>query len=375
MIRQILADTKCHWLKLGSSSKLDKTNHSSIVSINMPWKKSKPIVSLMILLSFPSLAWEPQDDAFKIETPDTATKPAFTPGGKDVEFSNDFEWLDDFYDSFSDALDESALWLNDHFVDDCSDPTRNGSKAWARVMMGWEPRAGDWSTFPLKFKVKVNLPNLKQKVNLVFSDNEEEDFNRLPLETSRPGTDSLDKRDFSAAIQLLHKSNEHAYFRSRLGIGSAQIYARSSYRWKKKLDDDWVVSVEPSLEYYMNDGLGYRFLTQMSYFPNKNSEFRAFYSIWDREEFSTPHWKKALYHLTRFNYKSTLITGILVNGVTEPNYRDEKITLSTRWRRHALRKWLFFEVEPFIDFERQNDYDTTWGIALRVGGYFGYAHD
>lgn len=323
----------------------------------------------MIYIGFCQHTWANEDDAFRVETPN----------GNAVlskeDFSSEFEWLDDFHDSFSEALDDSALWLNDHFVDDCADPLRHNSKAWARVIMGWEPRAGDWSKFPLKFKVKVRLPNLKHKVNLVFSDNEEEDFNRLPLETSRPAADSLDKRDFSAAIQLLHKSNEHAYFRSRIGIGSAQLYGRSAYRWKKKFGDNMVLNIEPALDYYMNDGLGYRFLTELSYFPNPSTEIRTFYSIWDRKKFDTPHWKKAVYHLTKLDNKSTLITGILVDGVTKPDYRDEKVTLSTRWRRHALRKWLFFELEPFIDFERQKDYDSTWGIALRVGGYFGYAQE
>lgn len=334
----------------------------------MPVVKLRPLrlTSLMIFMGFSGCALANQSDAFEVEQVNADNTL------NDDEFSKEFEWLDEFHNTFSSALDGSALWLNDHFVDDCDDPLRHQSKAWARVMMGWEPKAGDWSKFPLKFKVKVNLPNLKHKANLVFSDNEEEDFNRLPLETSRPAADDLNKRDFSAAIQLLHKATEHAYFRSRVGIGSAQIYGRTSYRYKRSFSENWTVKVEPSLEYYMNDGAGYRFLSELSYFPDQRSEIRSFYSIWDREEFNTPYWKKAVYHLTKLDNKNTLITGILVNGVTKPDYRDEKITISTRWRRHALRKWLFFELEPFIDFERQKDYHSTWGIALRVGGYFGY---
>ena len=287
-------------------------------------------------------------------------------------YSPDFDWLDDFHDSFSGALDDSAYWLNEQFIDEEDQEVKPGAKAWARVMFGWEPKSGDWSKVPLKFKVKVNLPNLKHKMNLVFSDNEADEFNRLPLETSRPTDDTLHKREFSAAIQLLHKSTEHSYFRSRIGIGSAQLYARTSHRWKRSFDEQWTLSVEPSLEYYMNDGAGYRFLTELSYFPDQSSEFRGFYSLWDREEFASPKWKKAVYHLTKYDHYTTIITGMLVNGVTSPDYRDEKITLSTRLRRHALRKWLFFEIEPFVDFERQEDYKSRFGIALRVGGYFGY---
>lgn len=347
--------------------------------------KQKTIASLLFLISFSSLSCQnPDVRAQGNHANDSSVTDDLEPceetdqqANQDVlrheDFSNLYPWLDTFHDEFSNALDDSALWINDQFSHEQHNHNNGDSKAWARVIMGWEPKEGDLSKFPLKFRVKVKLPNLKHRVNLIFSDNETEDYGRLPLETSRPADDSLSGRDFSAAIQLLHKSDEHAYFRSRIGIGNAQIYARSSYRYKESFfDDSFVVSVEPSIDYFMEDGLGYRFLAQASYFPSSNSELRAFYSLWDREKFYTPKWKKAIYHLTKLDNKSTLITGVLVNGVKKPDYRDEKITLSTRIRRHALRRWLFFEVEPFLDFERQDDYKTRWGVALRVGGYFGY---
>jgi hypothetical protein len=333
--------------------------------MNKPRQKTALTFSLLFILGFCTCASANQSDPFEVDPcPQVAIL-------TEQDFSSEFSWLDDFHTSFSGALDDSALWLNDQFSDE-EHSERPGSKAWARLIMGWEPKTGELDKFPLKFKIKVNLPNLKHKMNLVFSDNESEDFNRLPLETSRPASDSLHGRDFGAAIQLLHKSNEHAYFRSRIGIGSGQIYGRTSYRWKKKFGDDLVLNIEPSLEYYIKDGIGYRFLTELSYFPSASSEVRGFYSIWDREDFDTPHWKKAVYHLKKWDAKTTVISGILVNGVTGPDYRDEKITFSTRIRRHTLRKWLFFELEPFVDFERQDDYARRWGIALRVGGYFGY---
>ncbi len=337
---------------------------SSILSSVAASIATSVIASLLLLLTLITNALAND------EPPSEATDDNQTLATKGHYNSNELGWLDEFHDSFSVALDDSALWLNNRFADE--EVQHTGSKAWARVIMGWEPKTGDLADFPLKFKIKVKLPNLKHNINLVFSDNEIEDFNRLPLETSRPADDSLRSRDFSAAIQLLHKVSEHAYFRSRLGIGSSQIYGRSSYRWKKKITEVLTLTVEPSLEYYVEDGLGARFLTELSYYPNDSSEIRGSYSLWDREELEEPRWKKAIYHLTKFDEKSTLISGVLVRGVTSPNYRDEKITVSTRYRRHALRKWLFFEVEPFIDYERDDDYKSRWGIALRVGGYFGY---
>lgn len=290
---------------------------------------------------------------------------------KAEDFTSELPWLDDFHNGFANILDNSTAWLNNQFdAHQQADPVK--PKAWAKLILGWEPKEGRLNKFPLKFKIKMRIPNLKNRVNLIFSDNELANHNRLPLEQARPTDENLDKKDFSAAIQLLHSTTDHSYFRSRLGIASGQIYARSAYHWQKKYKDAFSISIEPSFEYYIKDGFGYRWLTQLSYFPNDNSELRAFYSIWDRESFTHVQWKKALYHLTKLDAKSTLISGVLVNGVTGPIYRDEKVTISIRYRRHTFRRWLFYEVEPFFDFEREDNHENRFGIALRVGGYFGY---
>jgi len=45
--------------------------------------------------------------------------------------------------------------------------------------------------------------------------------------------------------------------------------------------------------------------------------------------------------------------------------------ISLRWRKNALRKWFFYEVEPFILWRRDERFSASYGIALRVEGFFG----
>ena len=48
----------------------------------------------------------------------------------------------------------------------------------------------------------------------------------------------------------------------------------------------------------------------------------------------------------------------------------DKYTLSYRYRFNALREWLFFEIEPFIEWPKDENFTTTPGIALRIEGFF-----
>ena len=48
----------------------------------------------------------------------------------------------------------------------------------------------------------------------------------------------------------------------------------------------------------------------------------------------------------------------------------DKYTLSYRYRFNAFQKWLFFEVEPFVEWPEEENYSATPGIAFRIEGFF-----
>jgi hypothetical protein len=66
------------------------------------------------------------------------------------------------------------------------------------------------------------------------------------------------------------------------------------------------------------------------------------------------------------------VLGIQVEGERngDRGFIIDNYTLSYRYRFNALREWLFFEVEPFIEFPEEENYTTTPGVALRIEGFF-----
>lgn len=153
------------------------------------------------------------------------------------------------------TMDWTANWIDGYFA--TTKQGRNKAKAWGHIIMGWEPRDGEWLNFPVKFKVQAKLPNLKNKVELILSDNEQDDFKNLPYESVRPEAYKSSQRSLGAAVRFLHASSENVRTSSRLGWGDDQVYARTQLTYRKKyLADKVTFNLQPAIEYYVVDGWG-----------------------------------------------------------------------------------------------------------------------
>jgi hypothetical protein len=58
--------------------------------------------------------------------------------------------------------------------------------------------------------------------------------------------------------------------------------------------------------------------------------------------------------------------------VTHPSHRLEAVTLSVRYRQRLWRDWLYYEVVPQLSFPREENFDITPGINLRLEMLFGH---
>ena len=165
------------------------------------------------------------------------------------------------------GMDWTANMLDGYFAED--DVGKNQAKAWGHIVFAWEPRRGklfDADNFPIKFKVKAKLPNLENKVELILSDSEDDDFQTLPYESVRPEALRLSENSLGAAIQFLSSKGENTRVSHRLGIGDGQLYARSSWLYREKLLNDTVTfNIAPAVEYYASDGWGARVLFDTGY--------------------------------------------------------------------------------------------------------------
>lgn len=279
------------------------------------------------------------------------------------------DWMEKLHSNVSDTVFQSALWFDSFFTED--DTQQQDPLATARIRLAWEPKAGDWNEYKAKFRLRVKLPHFKDKLDLILSDDDSDNINRIPLETVGTTPDINDEH-LAAAVRFVHTRTNTKIIDQRIGISSGDIFYRARYQQHFVVNKNHAFKVEPAIYYYLDDGLGARFLAEYEYQLNLQEQLRVNYSIRGSESFSGIRWKHAFYHLKQFSLADAGAIGLVVEGERNGSrgFVIDKYTLSYRYRFNAVKSWLFFDVEPFLEWPENQDYKTVPGIAFRVEGYF-----
>jgi len=282
---------------------------------------------------------------------------------------NDDYWVSSFHESVSNSVYQSAVWFDNFFIDE--ENMAKDLKTNARIRLGWKPKSGDWSDIESKFRIKVKLPNFEDKVDLIFSDDSEVEQNLLPLESVSTQTRTTEE-NFSATLRYIYKKERNKFTDTRLGISGGNIFVQARHKRRFSWNNIHDFKAEPSVSYVLNDGFGSRLLLEYNYQQDKQKQLRIDYSIRGSESFKGIKWKHGFYRLNQLNEHSASIVGIQVQGERngERGFFIDKYTLSYRYRFNKFQKWLFFEIEPFLEWSKKENYATSPGIALRVEGHF-----
>jgi hypothetical protein len=279
---------------------------------------------------------------------------------------DDLVWLDIMHQNIALSVNNSALWFDDFFALEHFSHNEK-AKGEARIRLGWEPRSRDFREFETRFKLRLKLPNFKNRADLVLSDyDDEQPDNRV----RSSGNENFNEQNrFSLALRWKH--NPQSGLSHRVGVGRRlQAFVKSRYRDSQSLSAKTTLRWQTSAYFYTSDGLGTDFSWQLDYNPAESSIFRFNNHFYYRDRSNDWLWQHSWQKLTQIDEKNALIAGVYIEGLSQPNYRLEEYLVSVRWRKNVLRDWLFYEVEPFILWRRDEGFSGSYGIALRLEGFF-----
>lgn len=290
------------------------------------------------------------------------TAPARADGGEDEHV-----WLDEMHRQIGDSVNASAQWF-DNFFSTNQQVEDEKATGHARIRLAWEPRSRDWDDFEARIRVRVKLPKLKNRVDLILADYEDEHLD----DKVRAGRAEDANRQEKFNIAFRFKRSPDSGLSHRLGIGRRlQLFAKTRYRDKFQLAPDTDLRWDASVYYYNRDGLGADTGLTLDHHWGDDMLFRFDNRFYFRDQSSDWLWQHSLQHFQQFKDNSALILGYYVEGLSRPNYRLEEYLVSTRYRQQFLRDWLFFEVEPFVLWRRAEGFSASYGVALRLEGHFG----
>ncbi|TKB46289.1 hypothetical protein [Thalassotalea mangrovi] len=279
-------------------------------------------------------------------------------------------WLEGFHGAVSDTFFNTALWFDSFFAND--EEEQANPRSLARIRLGWEPSAANWGEFTQRFRIRLRLPHLENKVDLIFSDDEADASGVESYNNELPITRDLEDERFTAALRVINRDEESSYIDTRIGISGGDIFTRARLKLQTDYTKTHAFKAEPSVYYFLDDGFGSRLYLQYAYTPKLDRQLQINYSISGSESYSGARWRHGLFYFKQHDHRRASVTNLTIEGERwgDNGFEITEYRLGYRYRVNAIRKWLFFEVEPFLLWEDDRNFDTSPGIALRVEGYF-----
>lgn len=275
-------------------------------------------------------------------------------------------WLDDMHKSISESVIDTAQWLDDFFVNKNAQEDKNALGE-VRLRLGWEPRSRDLNEFEAKLKVRVKLPNLRNKVDLILSDYEDDRDDKVSA-----GRENALNREDRFSLALRFKPRPDSGISHRIGTGRRfQYFVKSRYQKQLAVSSSTDLRYDVAAYYYNRDKLGADVGFTVDYAFEARSVLRFRNRFYYRDKSIDWLWQHSVQHLKQFDDTTAMVGGFYIEGLSRPNYHLTEYLLSLKLRKNYLREWLFFDVEPFILWRRDESFSASYGLALRVEGYFG----
>lgn len=266
-----------------------------------------------------------------------------------------------FQSKLNNMMQDTASWL-----DDIDGTSKGGASAKGYLLLGWLPRTANLDKFDTKFKVAFNLPNVNDKLALII-DNDNEDELLLDYE-SDPFKEN--QENVNVAIQYIKEFNKNYNIKTRVGVSRKQLYVRTeaSLNWQS---EDFKFELLPRIDYFYKDGWGPGLKGAVAYYLEGSTVSLS--ASWQKlENEARSRRKVGLFHVFKLDTNQLLVSGAQYNkSNNKEDISNETYYLSLRYRNLIYKSWMYFEVEPFIEFNQIRNFRREYGIALSLISYYG----
>lgn len=224
---------------------------------------------------------------------------------------------------------------------------------------------------------RVWLPGAQRRLSLLFlSRDRDDDQNSNPVtrELTEPQTGD---RGFRGTLRWAARQAHNSDLDFDVGLHSGlHAVTRARYRHLYPFTDPATWLRYTQRVYWQDpNGWGSRSLLELDHTVSAGRTVRFSSEVRYTEEYNEEGRGLGLFQgvnlFQRLSDRSAVSLGIATNARTRPNTVMDSYRLSLRYRRNIWRPWLFYEVEPFMLWSRDQGYQTVNGVVLRLETLFG----
>lgn len=278
--------------------------------------------------------------------------------------SKSTNWFDRSHQALSLRTRNAVLWFDRFFADENIDEAPASIRI--RLTSGWKTgRHRDHDGF-FRVRVKTKLPSLKERFYFELGN---EDNDSRPLDNKRLRIEEAPgENDYSAALSWLKQTTVKETLGARLGIrGGTDLYLLGYQRRFHNLSHK--IKLRLTDEAFIDKGYGFggRLIAEFLYVADDSSSLRFCSMGQLATEVEGREWRSELAYTYRLNQEEVLVGGFyLRGGFGGGRSQVDHYLFSLRLRKHLYHHFMFYEIEPFLDWPKSDRYRTDPGISLSL---------
>lgn len=283
---------------------------------------------------------------------------------------NKIGWFDRAHLLLSEGVCEQALWFDSFFGDiEENEPASSLVRLFQEVR--WHKEDG-WDFRP-RISASFFLPRASRRLQLII----EGDGGNT--NTAQRENDNLDPRSdssFAAALRYTLKELERADLKVDGGVrirgGTLDPFARLRLRYNIPLADNIVAKASQQL--LVRDSDGWSETTKLDFdLLQRNVGYRWGNRATYGEETEGFEWEIFLARAEQLSYKAAYTVFLSFSGSTDDDPDEDRLVrhsertrIGMNYRRSFYRPWMFYEIEPQLNWEREYDWDLNPAIVFKL---------
>ena len=294
-------------------------------------------------------------EEFSVYGEQTEIEPA--PQQTFVDTSKD--WLAEYLNTLSGDLD--SFFFDSFFSDDILEDDVKGSKA--KLSFFTRRKIGQPVDYNFGISVKLELPKVHKRLNLIFESETEETTN-----PENNVVNAAENVEYSAALRFMIQETKHWKANIDTGIRwqmPPDPFTRLRVRRFAELPMDINLRATQEFSWYQSEGYGsrtsFRFDRQIGEKRLLRLNNNAKYLL-DNDYFELSS-SLTLYH--ELNTKEALAYSIGASGDDKDTATFYNYSVGVRYRRQIYRDWMFAEISPELVSQREDHYDIEPVIMFR----------
>ncbi len=276
-------------------------------------------------------------------------------------------WLDRVQGVISREVYNQAVWFDNFFSDELADdegyPSTFGR---IRFSLRWNEDK-QWSS-SAQFHLQVHLPKASNRLKIIITGKDEGDLSvvlpgDVPQETTGTGT--------NLALRYDIVENRKSKVSASLGVSSSlDPYVRARYRYIIPLGATGLTRLTETVYYRLERGFEETSQVDLEKSLDPETLLRWTGSgKWSVAERNIGlDWFSEIVFFHRLTLKGALTYRIRASGISQPDIMVKTYLAGVNLRRNFYREWLFYEIEPEIQWIRDDfgEYAPVGVITARL---------